>query len=432
VKKSGMTLLAALLLLSHAAAQTPFVPVLDADGFVRATTGRPLVLPADHGSHPETRTEWWYLTGVLHAAVADAEAATSIADTLDAARADRADRGAASSALDADSGALFGFQATWFRRALVAEQPAGRSPLAVRDVMLYHGALTDVAAGSLSFHEQSCRAYPPWAHAATGALDVALLDSSLTVRAANDAPGSRAAELADGEAHLRCRVGDGELDVVLDLAACAPLLHGEEPGLSRKGALPGQASWYYSLPRLPLRGTLRRPGKPDLAVTGRAWFDHEFGSSQLSAGQVGWDWFSTALDDGSELMLYRMRLADGSADAASAGSFREPRDGGSPPQEPRTSFLGSGDFTLESTGTWTSPSSGATYPSGWTLRVPGEALVLTVTPMVRDQELRTPTSTGVTYWEGLCSFSGTRAGRDVKGFGYVELVGYERSFTERL
>ncbi len=405
-----------LLLATRAVAQPvqqvapPFTPVLDADGFMRASPGRPLVLPADHGSHPETRTEWWYLTGVLHAAVEDGETATN----------------------SADGDPQFGFQATWFRRALIAELPAGRSPLATRDVMLYHGALTDVAAGSLSFHEQSCRAYPPWAHAATGALDVALLDSSLTLRAANGAPGSVDADESSGEAHLHCRVGDGELDVVIDLAACAPLLHGAEPGLSLKGALPGQASWYYSLPRLPLRGTLRRPGQPDLAVTGHAWFDHEFGSSQLSDGQVGWDWFSAALDDGSDLMLYRMRRADGSADESSAGTFREPRDGGAPPQEPRTTYLGSPDFTLESTGTWRSPSSGAVYPSGWTLRVPAEALMLTVTPMVLDQELRTPSSTGVTYWEGLCSFSGERAGHAVKGFGYVELVGYERSFTERL
>ena len=37
----------------------------DAEGFLQAGLGRPVALPADHGSHPETRTEWWYLNGSL-------------------------------------------------------------------------------------------------------------------------------------------------------------------------------------------------------------------------------------------------------------------------------------------------------------------------------------------------------------------------------
>jgi predicted secreted hydrolase len=358
-------------------------PVLDAEGFVRATPGRPLHLPADHGSHPETRTEWWYLTGTL---------------SPDGGEGD---------------GPAFGFQATWFRRALVAAVPPGRSPLAVRDVLLYHGALTDVAAGSLALFEQTCRAYPLWAHASPGELDVALLGSSLVTE-------------ADGAARLRCRAGDGELDLQLDLSRGAPLLHGEEPGLSRKGEQPGQASWYYSLPRVPLRGTLRRPGRADLAVSGSAWFDHEFGSSQLSAQQVGWDWFSVALDDGSDLMLYRLRLADGGADATSSATFRAGGDAGAGRHMPRD------EYHLTETGRWTSPRTGATYPSGWRLVLPREALELSVVPIVRDQELLTPGSTGVSYWEGLCRFTGTRAGVAVSGNGYVELVGYERSFTGRL
>jgi predicted secreted hydrolase len=368
-----------------AAAQEPpqgFVPVLDADGFVRATAGRPLVLPADHGSHPETRTEWWYLTG----------------------------------ALTTEDGAELGFQATWFRRALVAEVPVGRSPLAVRDVLLYHGALTDLAAGRLSFHEQSCRAFEPWAHAATGALDVALLEHTLRADGAGAAPGS---------VRLRCRAGEGVLDLELDFGAAVPLLHGEEPGLSIKGREPGQASFYYSLPRIACRGTLARPAPAGtVAVSGLAWFDHEFGSSQLSAEQVGWDWYSVALDDGTDLMLYRMRLADGTADATSAGTLRTP-DG------VRT-HLRRDDITLTPLGSWTSPRTGARYPSGWELSIPAHELVLRVQPALADQELSSTGSTGVNYWEGLCRYAGTRAGRAVSGKGYVELVGYDGRFRERL
>jgi predicted secreted hydrolase len=433
-----MLFVSLLVLASRAVAQTPFVPVLDEQGFVRATSGRALKLPADHASHPETRTEWWYLTGELHAAGGNGPDRAGDPRGADVAHAP------SSPAAPSDAGgADFGFQATWFRRALIAELPADRSPLATRDVMLYHGALTDVAAGALSFHEQSCRAYPPWAHAAVGALDVALFDS--TLRALDEAtsphvgePASAAAPRIDpsvsadvaaagpsGRTHLHCHVGDGELDAELELSACAPLLHGEEPGLSRKGDQPGQASWYYSLPRVPLHGTLHRPGRADLAVEGRAWFDHEFGSSQLAQTQVGWDWFSVALDDGSDLMLYRMRRDDGSADTTSSGTFRGAAAGAG-------TYLPRDAFSLAATGTWTSPRTGARYPAGWTIEVPAQGLVLRVTPAVADQELVTPGSTGVTYWEGLCRFSGTRAGRPVSGEGYVELVGYAARFTERL
>src|SRR5262249_10254667 len=151
---------------------------------------------------------------------------------------------------------------------------------------------------------------------------------------------------------------------------------------------------------------------------------HEFGSSQLSGGQVGWDWFSVALDDGSDLMLYRLRRAGDVTDGSSAGTFRD-GDG-------RRRVLLAADFATERTREWTSPRTGVRYPAGWTLRVPDEDLVLTVEPLLPDQELLTPASTGVTYWEGPCRFTGTRAGRPVSGRGFVELVGYDRRFTERL
>ncbi len=48
--------------------------------------------------------------------------------------------------------------------------------------------------------------------------------------------------------------------------------------------------------------------------------DHEFSSSQLGAGQVGWDWLSLQLFDGRELMAYRLRFQDGSTDPFSTST----------------------------------------------------------------------------------------------------------------
>ncbi len=350
----------------------------DAEGFLQAGPGRPVVLPADHGSHPETRTEWWYLTGPL--------------------------RG--------PDGERFGFQATWFRRAMTHALPDGRSPLAVRDVLLFHGVVVDVDAERSWFVEDASRAYGPWAHASPERMDVAVLGHTLR-DPTGDGRSARLAMDAEG----------ARLELELDLASVEPLLHGREPGLSVKGREPGQASWYYSLPGMTVRGTLHRDGEPPLEVTGSAWFDHEFGSSQLGVSQQGWDWFSTVLDDGTALMLYEMRLDDGTRDVTSSGTVRLP-DGTRRP-------LAADDFRIRVSEHWTSPRTGNRYPIAWTLEVPAEELVLDVRPRLADQELETPGTTGVTYWEGLCGFSGTRAGRPVRGEGYVELVGYGEAIANR-
>src|SRR5205814_718338 len=77
-------------------------------------------------------------------------------------------------------------------------------------------------------------------------------------------------------------------------------------GLSRKGPEPGNASFYYSLTRMPARGTVR-VGPETLQVSGEAWMDREWSTSALGAGVQGWDWFALQLADGRELMFYRLR-----------------------------------------------------------------------------------------------------------------------------
>ena len=187
--------------------------------------------------------------------------------------------------------------------------------------------------------------------------------------------------------------------------------------MSRKGDEPGNASAYLSWTRLSVSGTLGLDGVAD-AVRGTAWFDHEWGTSQLGEGVVGWDWFALQLDDGRELMLYLLRREDGSPAAVSAGTLVA-ADGTS-------RSLSLADFAVEVTDRWRSPHTGAEYPAGWRVRVPSAALDLRVAPPVPDCELDTSASVDVTYWEGPVRFSGSHAGG-----GYVELVGYAGSLAGR-
>ncbi len=188
------------------------------------------------------------------------------------------------------------------------------------------------------------------------------------------------------------------------------MLQGER-GLSRKGPEPGNASYYYSLTRMPVRGTVSL-GRESLAVEGLAWMDREWSTSALGEDLAGWDWFALQLDDGRELMFYQLRRKDGQADPFSAGALVDAQGGARP--------LARDDVRLEVLATWRSPPSGVTYPARWRLTEAARGLVLEVAPRLAGQEL----IVGPRYWEGAVTVRGTEGGRPVAGHGYAELVGY--------
>ncbi len=208
------------------------------------------------------------------------------------------------------------------------------------------------------------------------------------------------------------------VDLVLDEGRRATV-NGRD-GISQKGSDAGNASHYYSLTRMPTRGTIVIDGER-IDVTGHSWMDREFGTSFLEPDQQGWDWFALQLSDGSDLMIYQLRRHDGSRDPHSSGTLTRP-DG-------RVIPLASHEFTLAPTGPqYRSASSGARYPVAWRLDIPAQGLTLTVSTPLPGQELDATRSTGVAYWEGLVDVAGTVRGRDpVTGRGYLEMTGYAGS-----
>jgi predicted secreted hydrolase len=209
--------------------------------------------------------------------------------------------------------------------------------------------------------------------------------------------------------HLRARDGDFALDLSLEQGK-PTVLEGDR-GLSRKGPEPDNASYYYSLTRMPTSGAITVGGER-FEVRGESWMDREWSTSALGPDLVGWDWVALQLDDGRDVMLYRLRRRDGTADPYSAGTLIA-TDGATRPLAP-------GDVTLEALDHWSSPRSRVRYPSRWRLVIPGAGLSLEITPRVSDQEL----IVGTRYWEGAVAVAGTADGRAIAGRGYVELVGY--------
>ena len=151
--------------------------------------------------------------------------------------------------------------------------------------------------------------------------------------------------------------------------------------------------------------------------------DHEFGTTFLEPSQVGWDWFSLQLDDGSDLMVFRIRRDDEGRNSLLAGTWVD--------ADSEITVLAGDDVTLDPGRQWTSPASEAVYPMEWRLAVPARLTELRIEAVIDAQEMDTQASTGVTYWEGAVTVSGRIGERAVQGRGYLEMTGYAgRSMSE--
>ena len=364
-----MKILSAILLVI-ALSVIPASPAPCADDWARVTAPRKWSFPRDFGAHPEYRTEWWYFTGNLKDA----------------------------------SGKQYGYQLTFFRQGIRSQLPTPSNAWDIRDIYLAHFAVTDASNGKFMAADRLSRAGPGLAGASLEGMNVWLLNWS--------------ARMKGPAIHLEGRDSDKELRLELTPRK-PPVIHGAN-GFSQKGPSPGQASYYLSLTDLKTHGLVKLSrSEAAIEVRGVSWFDQEFGSNQLTPDQKGWDWFSLHLSDGRDLMIYLLRLKDGSVEPASSGTLVA-ADGAA-------RHLKLSDFSLTVLDRWKSPRSKGEYPSRWRIRIPSARIDLTVTPLTADQELQTEGSTGITYWEGAIAGQGVSGGREVTGEGYAELTGYAGS-----
>lgn len=312
---------------------------------------RALQFPRDFGSHPDLRTEWWYITG--HAKSGTRE---------------------------------FGFQLTFFR-SRVDDTQGMRSAFAAKQLVFAHAAVTDLQGRKLLHDQRIARAGFGVAQASEADTDVRLRDWTLQ-RSANG--------------RYQARLPAGDFALALDFTPTQPVLLQGSAGLSRKGPQPEQASYYYSEPQLATRGRLTVQGQ-GFDVEGTAWLDHEWSEALMHPEAVGWDWIGMNLDDGSALTAFHLRRADGSA-LWGGGSWR-PRGG-----EARSFGADTVHFNAERR--WTSPRTRAAYPVQWRIDTPAGRF--TVQALLDDQELDSRGSTGAVYWEGLSELldeQGRRVGR---------------------
>jgi predicted secreted hydrolase len=333
-----------------------------AEGFARAMAPRRFVFPRDHHAHPAYRNEWWYLTGNLQD----------------------------------EAGRRYGYQVTLFRIALSPRPAQSDSRWATHQVWMAHVALTDVDADRYLHAQRLARGAMGLAGQDDAPFRVWLEDWQIVGQFNGRFPW-----------HVQVKAQAFALD--LKLAPEKPAVLQGDKGLSRKSGEPGNASYYYSFTRLKTRGTIR--SKDDRhQVHGLSWLDREWSTSALADNQVGWDWFSLQLNDGNDLMFYRLRDKDGTTDPYSAGSWVNPQG--------TKQALMSDDVELTPLRFWHS-ADGRDYPVAWELRVASLQKRFHVEALVDDQEMKP----GIVYWEGAVR---VRDGEDKKtlGYGYLEMTGY--------
>lgn len=334
-----------------------------------------LQFPRDFGSHPDLQTEWWYITGQLQA-----------------------------------GGRPWGFQLTFFRSRVEGTQSL-QSALAAKQLIFAHAALCDVQSQKL-LHDQRM------ARAGMGLADASEEDTHVFIQDWYLKRESVAGKAADAGSHYRARLAAKDFTLDLQFHSTQPLLLQGSNGLSRKGPLPEQASYYYSQPQLAVTGSIIIGGQR-LAVQNsshnRAWLDHECSTAIMDKEAQGWDWIGMNLDDGSALTAFHLRRPDGSALWA-GGSFRHP--------EQQAKIFAPQQVHFTPLRYWSSPHSKARYPVAWSVQTP--AGHFKVHALVDDQELDSRASTGAIYWEGLCELRRISAdGRSSPvGRGYLEMTGY--------
>ena len=330
-----------------------------------AQPGYTYQFPRDYFNHEDFQTEWWYYTGNVKSS----------------------------------DGHRFGYELTFFRQGVSRADDS--HPWFVHDVWMAHLALSDIS-GQRFYNEERLNRTGP----GIAGVDI---QTGLVWN------GNWQARIAEREEDLSGIANKFGLTLKL-MPTKPPIIQGRD-GISKKSEGAGHASQYFSLTRLTTTGSIDLDGK-NYQVDGISWMDHEFFTDSMAANETGWDWLSVQLKDGSELMLYRLRHADGAIDPYSPGTYVD--------KTGKSLFLSTNDFAMspapDSGSKWLSPTTKASYPLVWHVSIPLLKIELDVTTQLKNQELTG--AFGPSYWEGAIDVSGDQNGTPLSGFGYLEMTGY--------
>ena len=215
-----------------------------------------------------------------------------------------------------------------------------------------------------------------------------------------------------------------------------PIRHGHN-GVVRGSE--DESMFYYFIPRCEVAGTITHKGVTHELTQGQGWYDHEFGvgvvddpnieaeqrmpeaervkfqterRARWDARQVGWNWISAQLDDGTDLTYYPEQYVYSGQSAGDHALTIGPRG-----EVERWEGA-----TFEPLEWWQSSQTFVEYPIRWKLKIPGAGIELDVKAAFKDQEVMTLIAKN-SFYEGRVHVEGTRKGKPISGVGFVERSG---------
>ncbi|HET6334956.1 MAG TPA: polyprenyl synthetase family protein [Polyangiales bacterium] len=215
-----------------------------------------------------------------------------------------------------------------------------------------------------------------------------------------------------------------------------PIRHGHN-GVVRGSE--DESMFYYFIPRMDVRGTVTYNGSGFEIAQGQGWYDHEFGvgvvddanleaearmpaaertalqqerRARWDARQIGWNWISAQLEDGTDLTFYPEQYV---VSGESAGEHALTIG-------PKGEIERWEGATFEPLEWWQSSQTFVEYPIRWKLQIPSAGIDLDVRAAFKDQEVMTLIAKS-SFYEGRVEVEGTHKGKPIKGIGFVERSG---------
>lgn len=238
-----------------------------------------------------------------------------------------------------------------------------------------------------------------------------------------DFDGNCFTKLADGSYQLKLIHAELPIECELKFTPETKAIRHGDNGVVRGNA--GEDMFYYFIPKCRVEGTLQVHGESLRVDRATGWYDHEFGKPQAQENighinhDIAWNWISAQLDNGYQVSAYD--LFNNSDKGGSAGRWAIVID-------PDGNAQNYSEFSFEPLANWTSTRTFNAYPTQWHLTIPAANLTLQITAEFPAQEFITIISKPA-FWEGRMRVTGTHAGRDVSGLGFVERSGFQQVDT---
>jgi len=174
---------------------------------------------------------------------------------------------------------------------------------------------------------------------------------------------------------------------------------------------PESGSYYYSLTDMVVKGKIM-VNKKEIEVEGRAWMDHQWANAIYKKDR--WTWFSFHLNNGTEIMCVEYDTMSGTDILINTID----KDG-KQNQYKKANIISGKKF-------YESKKTKAKYPLSWKIEIEEANIEIETSSLIDEEEI---IFGPINYWEGPMKVKAKINGEEIKGKGFMELVGYPSDYN---